>query len=167
VVTLPEARAVSAAAVPEVVDEMTVAAVRDIMNASDALRNACARHYGMPQSDVLALSHLTAYGSMTASELAEMLRLTGASVTSVADRLERGGLARRVPHAFDRRRVVVEVTVEGRARITTMRTMITQAMAGLFDPALVATVLTEVAARLQAQVADVGPTLDRLAVSGD
>lgn len=153
----------SADADPPSVDPVAVTAVRAIMNASDALRNACARYYGLTQSDVLAMSHLAAVGNMTASDLAERLRMSGASVTSVADRLEKAGLARRGPHESDRRMVVLEITELGRTRITALRVLVTRAMAGLADPEQVASTLVEVAARLEAQVAHVGRTLDALA----
>lgn len=46
---------------------------------------------------------------MTASELANGLGLTTGAVTGLIDRLEKAGLARRVPDPDDRRRVVVEL----------------------------------------------------------
>jgi DNA-binding MarR family transcriptional regulator len=47
---------------------------------------------------------------MTAGRLAELSGLTTAAVTSVLDRLERAGYARRVRDQEDRRQVIVEVT---------------------------------------------------------
>ena len=47
---------------------------------------------------------------MTAGRLAELAGLTTAAVTSVLDRLERAGYARRVRDQEDRRQVIVEVT---------------------------------------------------------
>ena len=47
---------------------------------------------------------------MTAGRLAELSGLTTAAVTSVLDRLERAGYARRVRDQPDRRQVMVEVT---------------------------------------------------------
>jgi DNA-binding MarR family transcriptional regulator len=47
---------------------------------------------------------------MSAGDLAEASRLTTGAITAVIDRLERAGLARRVPDPADRRRVLVEAT---------------------------------------------------------
>jgi DNA-binding MarR family transcriptional regulator len=47
---------------------------------------------------------------MTAGRLAQLSGLTTAAVTSVLDRLERAGYARRVRDQEDRRQVIVEVT---------------------------------------------------------
>lgn len=46
---------------------------------------------------------------MTASRLAHRLRLTTGAVTGLVDRLERAKLVRRVPHARDRRSVLIEL----------------------------------------------------------
>jgi DNA-binding MarR family transcriptional regulator len=51
---------------------------------------------------------------MTAGQLAQAMRLTGGAMTTVLDRLERAGYARRVRDTVDRRRVMVEVTPEVR-----------------------------------------------------
>lgn len=47
---------------------------------------------------------------MTAGSLAKLTGLTTGAITAVIDRLERAGLARRVPDEDDRRKVVVELT---------------------------------------------------------
>ena len=47
---------------------------------------------------------------MTAGRLAELSGLTTAAITSVLDRLERAGYARRVRDQEDRRQVMVELT---------------------------------------------------------
>jgi DNA-binding MarR family transcriptional regulator len=51
-------------------------------------------------------------GSVTAGRLAELTGLTTGAITTVIDRLERAGLARRVRDPGDRRRVLVEVAPE-------------------------------------------------------
>ena len=59
-------------------------------------------------------------GPLTAGRLAELTGLTTAAITTVLDRLERAGYARRVHDAADRRRVIVELTPELRARTETI-----------------------------------------------
>jgi DNA-binding MarR family transcriptional regulator len=51
-------------------------------------------------------------GPVPAGRLAEETGLTTGAITTVLDRLERGGFARRVRDPGDRRRVLVEVTPE-------------------------------------------------------
>jgi DNA-binding MarR family transcriptional regulator len=55
-------------------------------------------------------------GPVTAGYLAEVTGLTTGSITTVIDRLERHGFARRVRDPADRRRVLVELTGEARDR---------------------------------------------------
>ncbi len=54
---------------------------------------------------------------MTAKELAEATGLTPGAVTTVLDRMEAAGLARRRHDEADRRRVQVELTAEARRKI--------------------------------------------------
>ena len=51
---------------------------------------------------------------MTAGLLAKLTGLTTGAITAALDRLEKTGLARRVPDAHDRRKVLVELTDAGR-----------------------------------------------------
>ena len=50
----------------------------------------------------------------TPGEIAAWLRMSPAAITGRIDTLERRGLVRRLPSATDRRKVVVELTEEGR-----------------------------------------------------
>jgi DNA-binding MarR family transcriptional regulator len=64
---------------------------------------------GLNPTDLKSAALLMEEGPMTASELANGLGLTTGAVTGLIDRLEKAGLARRVPDPDDRRRVVVEL----------------------------------------------------------
>ncbi len=52
--------------------------------------------------------------------IADLTGLPPSTLTSVADKLEERGLARRQPHPVDRRRVTVDITPEGRALMDDM-----------------------------------------------
>ena len=67
---------------------------------------------GINRTDGRCLDFVSNEGSITAGRLAQKMGLTTAAVTSVLDRLEKKGYARRVRDADDRRRVIVEVTPE-------------------------------------------------------
>lgn len=64
---------------------------------------------GLSITENKTISILMQEGSMTAGELAERLSLTTGAVTSVVDRLEKKGFARRVSDPSDRRKVIVEM----------------------------------------------------------
>ena len=60
-----------------------------------------------------AVGELGHHGPMVMSALGVELGVTPRYVTAIVDALEREGLARRVPHAVDRRATVVELTERG------------------------------------------------------
>jgi DNA-binding MarR family transcriptional regulator len=67
---------------------------------------------GLNRTDWRCLDILGTRGSMPAGRLAEAVRLTTGAITGVLDRLEAGGLVRRIRDTNDRRRVIVELTEE-------------------------------------------------------
>jgi DNA-binding MarR family transcriptional regulator len=87
-----------------------IAETRANQVATDALDQAVADHLGLHRTDFRALDALEQRGRLTAGELAAAMHLTSGAITSVIDRLESGGWAKRVRDADDRRRVLVEVT---------------------------------------------------------
>jgi DNA-binding MarR family transcriptional regulator len=74
------------------------------------LDEAAAAYLGINPTDGRALDVIEQHGRITAGELARELRLSTGAVTTLVDRLERAGFARRVPDTEDRRRVLIEVT---------------------------------------------------------
>jgi DNA-binding MarR family transcriptional regulator len=86
------------------------AALRGVHNAVDTLSQTIAELLGVNRTDLRCLQMLGQFGPMTAGQLAEASGLTTGALTSVIDRLEKTGLARRVRDDVDRRRVYVELT---------------------------------------------------------
>jgi DNA-binding MarR family transcriptional regulator len=75
--------------------------------------DAAARLLGVNRTD-LRCGFLLTSRAMTAKDLADATGLTPGAVTTVIDRLEEAGLARRRADEADRRRVVVELTAQAR-----------------------------------------------------
>jgi DNA-binding MarR family transcriptional regulator len=78
--------------------------------ANDAFDEVARERLGINRTDLRCLNIIENEGPLTAGRLAERSGLTTAAVTSVLDRLERVGYARRVRDQPDRRQVLVEVT---------------------------------------------------------
>ena len=78
--------------------------------ANDALDEIAYQKLGINRTDGRCLDIVQNNGPMTAGRLAELSGLTTAAVTSVLDRLEKAGYARRVRDENDRRQVIVELT---------------------------------------------------------
>jgi len=68
----------------------------------------------LPRFDVMAALHRVD-GPMKMSELSRQLLVSNGNATAVVERLEKEGLARRVPGEGDRRVVLAELTGKGRA----------------------------------------------------
>ena len=85
-------------------------AFRAYQTSNDNFDQAIADHLGMNRTDMRCVDLIDQAGGMTAGELAKAAGLTTGAVTAVIDRLEKAGMATRVPDASDRRRVRIEVT---------------------------------------------------------
>jgi DNA-binding MarR family transcriptional regulator len=97
----------------------------------DRMRAALARRARISQTDLDALEHLEAAGSLTQRQLGERLSLTSGAVTMLADRLEAAGLVRRRPHPADRRYVVLELSAKAMQRAPAGLAVYHRAIAGL------------------------------------
>ncbi len=64
--------------------------------------------------EALALLHFSRLGSLPLGKMGNRLMVHPTSVTNTIDQLERGGLVRRIPAVGDRRKVLAEITDEGR-----------------------------------------------------
>ena len=89
---------------------------RAAASADAALDARAAERLGISATDLQCLTIVEQGGGVTAGQLATESGLTTGAVTSVVDRLERAGYARRARDQNDRRKVNVEVTPEFYAR---------------------------------------------------
>src|ERR1700739_1021801 len=76
------------------------------------LDEQAAVYLGINTTDGRALDVIDQAGRITAGDLARELRLSPGAVTTIVDRLEKAGYARRIKDADDRRRVLIEVTTK-------------------------------------------------------
>jgi DNA-binding MarR family transcriptional regulator len=92
--------------------EELVYEVRRSQNATDRFDQAVADAIGLNRTDMRCLDVIHREGPVPAGRLADATGLTTGAITTVLDRLERAGFARRVRDPDDRRRVLVEITPE-------------------------------------------------------
>jgi DNA-binding MarR family transcriptional regulator len=90
----------------EILDTLT-----DLMKQAGAVGHSIAAGFGVTPSDLLALFKLD--GVLTMKELAQRMGCDASFVTTIADALERHGLARRAPSERDRRVKHLLLTEEG------------------------------------------------------
>jgi DNA-binding MarR family transcriptional regulator len=91
-------------------------ASRALQASVDAFDEAVAALLGINRTDLRCLDELMQVGEAGPARLAERLRLTTGSTTTLLDRLERAGYVTRTPDPRDRRKVVVRPTPLARER---------------------------------------------------
>ncbi len=84
-------------------------AIRSSQNVSEAFDEYVAAAIGINRTDMRCLDILSQRGSITAGQLAKAMHLSSGAITTLVDRLERAGYARRRRDTEDRRRVLVEL----------------------------------------------------------
>jgi DNA-binding MarR family transcriptional regulator len=93
---------------------------------------------GLNPTDAKVMSLLQRRGPVAAGEIAGCTGLTTASVTALVDRLARRDFVRRLPDPADRRRVLVDVTDQGRAHFERLLRSTARSLAELYDAYTVA-----------------------------
>src|SRR5262249_434051 len=82
-------------------------AIRASQNVSEAFDEHVAARLGINRTDMRALDILDQRGPISAGELAEAMHLSSGAITTLVDRLERAGWARRRRDSDGRPRVLV------------------------------------------------------------
>lgn len=98
-------------------EERVLAALPSWVNAIAQLNRLIAERMGVSASDLDCLHVLNQRGPATAAELARQVGLTPGSVSRMIDRLDAAGCVKRTNDPHDRRRVLIEPTSDGLARI--------------------------------------------------
>lgn len=99
----------------ELIDE-TGMAMQAYQRSTQAFDDAVGRAIGLNPTDLRGLDWLVD-GPKSAGQISVGTGLSSAATTDLIDRLERKGFVRRVRDDVDRRRVLVEMTGEGRERV--------------------------------------------------
>jgi DNA-binding MarR family transcriptional regulator len=84
--------------------------LRSLSTDIDQLDALAAEAYGLNRTDMRCLDVLGRSGAQTPTELAHALGFTTGGITTVIDRLEQAGYARRCADPVDRRRLIIEPT---------------------------------------------------------
>lgn len=109
-------------------------AMQAYQRSTQAFDDAVGRALGLNPADLRCLDWLVD-GAKAAGELSAGTGLSSAATTTLIDRLESKGFVRRVRDAVDRRRVLVEMTADGRERVDRYYGPIVTEGNALFDDA--------------------------------
>lgn len=98
-------------------EQRVMAALPSWVNTISQLNRVIAERMGVTAGDLGCLHVLHKHGPATAAELAREVGLTPGSVSRMIDRLDAAGCITRTDDPGDRRRVLIEASSEGLARI--------------------------------------------------
>jgi DNA-binding MarR family transcriptional regulator len=92
--------------------------LRRIIRATDQHSRRLMQRHGLTAPQLIVLRILSQGGECSVGTLAERVNLAQPTVTGVLGRLERRGLVSRTRSRFDRRRVLANLTADGRALLS-------------------------------------------------
>ena len=107
--------------------------LRQIIRAIDIHSRQLSKKYGLTGPQLIVISEIGQYGTMTIGELARRVSLSQATVTTILDRLELKELAERTRDRQDKRRVYVSITDKARTILETHPNFLQEAFVRRFN----------------------------------
>ena len=146
--------------------EDVLTALRRVIRATDLHSRQLEKTVGLTAPQLLLLQILRQKGEVTIGTLARDMNLSQATVTTVMDRLEDRGLARRIRGETDKRKVYATLTEAGDQLLLNAPTLLQQSFIRQFqdlqdwEQAMILSSLQRVAQMMDAQHLDASPVLD-------
>jgi DNA-binding MarR family transcriptional regulator len=137
--------------------EEAIRSLRALILAGERYRQVLSDYVGLGTTETQAISYLTVHGDRGQNELAADLGLSSGASTALVDRLERQGIAERIPHPSDRRRTLVRLTSRGEGVVKESRAWLAAGFQDVApeDLAALSTTLRSIADRLSQRSADI------------
>ncbi len=151
--------------------EPALIALRRILRATEINSRSLAKSSGLSPSQLILMQLIERLGEATPGYLAREVSLSQATVTALIDKLEQRRLVSRRRDATDKRRVYVNLTDEGAARLRNAPDSLQQRFERGFsrledwEKAFLVAALERTAALLDAEDLDAAPVLDVGAIS--
>ncbi|GAB4353358.1 MAG: MarR family transcriptional regulator [Immundisolibacter sp.] len=147
------------------INDQIVAALRRIVRAIDLHSRRLAQTHGLTGPQALLLREVVNRGQTHATELAQAVSLSNATVTDILNRLEQRGLLERTRSGNDRRRVLITPTASGRMLIEQAPPLLQEQFSGRlaqlesWELTQILSVLQRVAVMMDARELDAAPLL--------
>ena len=141
-------------------------ALRKITRAIDLYSKRLSRETGLTAPQLLVLQRVAKTGRAKPSDVARQVHLSGATITSIADRLVRSGLIVRQRSEADRRSVELALTETGRERLASAPELLQADFISTFDAladweqTLLISSVQRIAAMMDAETLDAAPILE-------
>lgn len=146
--------------------EIALISLRQILRATEMSARGLARESGLTPSQLIILQIIGKLDHAVPSVIAKDATLTQATVTSLIDKLEKRGMVRRHRDTEDRRRVLIDLTDEGRKALSGAPDLLHYRFQTRFEQlpeweqSYLIAALERVAAILGAEDIDAAPVLD-------
>lgn len=115
------------------VSELVLAALRKIMRSIDLHSKSLVKRFGLTSPQLIVLREVNAHGQVTAGEIAHAVSLSQATITGIFERLEKRGLITRQRSSDDRRRILVQPTLEATKRLAGAPPLMQESFVEAFD----------------------------------
>ncbi|MDV7145333.1 MarR family transcriptional regulator [Tropicimonas sp. TH_r6] len=145
--------------------DSSLIALRRILRATELFGRELKQVAGITAVQFRALQIIAETGQVTAKEIAQRMRVSQATVTSLVDKLVRDGMALREKSALDRRQTNIHITPKGRQTLAEAPDPLQQRFVRNFsaledwEQAMMVANLERVAAMLDAEDLDASPVL--------
>ncbi|PRY24962.1 DNA-binding MarR family transcriptional regulator [Aliiruegeria haliotis] len=145
--------------------DSSLIALRRILRATELFGRELKQAAGITAVQFRVLQIIAETGQVTAKEIAQRMRVSQATVTSLVDKLVRDGMAVREKSALDRRQTNILVTDKGRQTLSEAPDPLQQRFVRKFselddwEQAMMVANLERVAAMLDAEDIDAAPVL--------
>lgn len=147
--------------------DLALIALRQILRATEISSRALAKACGLTPSQLIMLQVIEKEGgAATPSLIAKELSLSQATVTALIDKLEARKIVRRNKDREDKRRVLVELTAQGRSTLNDAPSILQQRFERGFEKlesweqSFLVAALERTAMLLDAEDIDAAPVLD-------
>jgi DNA-binding MarR family transcriptional regulator len=115
------------------VSDLVLAALRKIMRSIDLHSKSLVKRFGLTSPQLIVLREVNANGQVTAGEIARAVSLSQATITGIFERLEKRGLITRKRSRNDRRRILVQPTLEATRRLAGAPPLMQESFVDAFD----------------------------------
>jgi len=147
------------------IEESILRSLRRITRAIDLYSRQLAKQFKLTGPQLVCLRHVRQHGALMPSELAKAVSLSQATITGIIDRLQAQDLVTRERSDQDRRRVIVELTAEGRRLVDSLpsplqerfATRLAELPAG--NQQVIDTVLKQIVEMMEAEELEAAPVL--------
>ncbi len=148
----------------DITDEVLIA-IRRVIRAVDLHSRKLSQSYNLTGPQALVLKAIAGKQSISAGELAKQVSLSQATITDIVKRLEQRGMVTRVRDSKDRRKIILEISEEGKALIRAAPPLLQEEFTRRFsklqdwEQTLLLSSLQRIASLMNAEELDAAPLL--------